>query len=97
MPDPKHVVCPTCDGDGYQSTVGAFTSSDMDEWYGGDTGARDEFVAEYTTPGGAYDEACVTCKGDRVITPARMAELAELAEYEAERAAEYRACGGRDW
>lgn len=86
----KFVVCPACDGEGFQSRLGAFTSSDMDEWYGDDWDAREEFVSEYTTRGGAYDEPCPTCKGQRVITRDQAREMFEMAEYEAEAAAERR-------
>jgi len=97
MAESKFTVCPACDGEGYVSNIGAFTGSDMDEWYGGDSEARDEFVGEYLTRGGVYDKACDACKGERVLTAAQLAELAERAEYEAECAAEYRANGGYSW
>ena len=86
----KFVVCPDCQGEGFQSRLGAFSASDMDEWYGDDWDARDEFVSEYTTRGGAYDEPCSLCKGQRVVTPQQLREAEERAEYEAEAAAERR-------
>jgi len=97
MTDPKFIVCPACDGEGYVSDIGAFTGADMDEWYGGDQGARDEFVSEYRTRGGAYDKACDACKGERVLSAAQLAELAERVAYEAECAAEAHANGGYSW
>lgn len=64
----KYIVCPECEGEGFVSAIGAFTSSDMDEWYGDDISARDEFISAYSMRGGAYDEKCPCCKGERVIT-----------------------------
>lgn len=62
----KYEVCDRCHGEGYVSKLGAFTSDDLDEWYG-DSDERDDFIAEYTTRGGAYDDPCPECKGQRVV------------------------------
>lgn len=89
------IVCPSCSGEGYTSRLGAFTSSDMDEWYGDDWDARDEFVEAYTTRGGAYDKACDECHGERVVRDECPCDECEQerewdAQYAAERAAEAR-------
>lgn len=101
MTEPKYVVCPTCDGEGFFSKIGAFTSADMDDWYGDDSYEREEFVREYTTRGGAYDERCDTCKGDRVVLTADLPEIEQRLRDEAEIAAEYAAesryFGGGGW
>jgi hypothetical protein len=89
---PKFIVCVVCNGEGFQSKLGAFTSSDLDEWYG-DSSERDEFISEYTTRGGIYDEPCELCKGQRVITPEMEKEWDDLSEYRAECAAEQRMMG----
>ena len=78
----KFVVCPRCDGEGYVSKLGAFTSSDLDEWYGQDADERSGFVAEYTTRGGAYDEQCPVCRGQRVVTKAEVEAMHAQAEDE---------------
>jgi hypothetical protein len=62
----KYAVCPTCNGEGYTSKLGAFTGDDMDEWFG-DSPERDEFIDEYTTRGGIYDERCRQCDTRRVV------------------------------
>lgn len=87
---PKYIVCILCSGEGYQSNLGEFTSSDMDEWFSDDWDSRDEFVSEYTRRGGAYDVPCELCKGQRVITPEAEAEWEAEASYRAEIAAERR-------
>lgn len=63
----KWVVCPRCGGDGYVSKIGEFTMADIDEQYADDWEARDQFVEEYTRRGGAYDEVCPYCGGERVV------------------------------
>jgi len=83
----KYEVCPRCEGTGYVSKLGAFTREWVDEEFGPDA---EEFVEEYKKPGGAYDEHCPVCKGQRVVTAEQITEwLADL-EYEAERQAEIR-------
>jgi hypothetical protein len=68
MSDSKYIVCPECDGEGYHSRLGAFTGSDVDEWYGDDVHAREDFVKDYMTRGGVYDEKCECCNAERVAT-----------------------------
>lgn len=63
----KWAICPRCDGEGFVSKLGAFTASDVDDWFGDDWYERDSFASEYTKRGGAYDEACPVCKGERVV------------------------------
>lgn len=59
----KWAICHKCEGGGYQSRIpGSFGADDLDEWFG-DSDERDEFVAEYMKPGGAYDEHCSECNG----------------------------------
>ena len=87
---PKFIVCVVCDGEGYQSNLGEFNSSDMDEWFSDDWDARDSFVKEYTTRGGIYDKPCELCKGQRVITPEQETEWESELEMRAEMAAEQR-------
>lgn len=90
MPRSKFVVCPDCQGYGYESAIGAFSPADIDEWYGDDATAREDFVAEYTTRGGAYDKPCGTCEGNRVATREQIKAAQERYEEERERAAELR-------
>lgn len=85
---PKYVVCPRCEGTGYVSKLGDFTREWVAEEFGPDA---EEFIAEYTKPGGAYDEFCPECKGNRVVTAEQIEEYREQLEYEAERQAEIRA------
>lgn len=63
----KWVVCPRCEGEGYVSRIGVFTVDDLDHLYGDDWEERERFVAEYTKRGGAYDEVCSYCGGQRVV------------------------------
>lgn len=63
----KKAVCPKCKGEKFQSKIGPFTGDDMDEWYGDNWEERDEFLENYQTRGGIYDERCATCKGEGVI------------------------------
>jgi len=86
---PRFTVCPACEGEGGHDKLGGFTGADMDEWYGDDWGARDEFVSDYRS--GVYDEACGTCKGQRVVATADLAEIEQRLADEAELAAEYAA------
>lgn len=60
----KFVVCPSCEGEGTLDNLGAFTSSDLDEWYG-DSSERDEFIADYRA--GFYRVPCDWCDGNRVV------------------------------
>ena len=83
----RYVVCPACEGEGYVSKVGAFTSSELDEMFGGDYDERDDFHREYARRGGAYDEPCPCCKGQRVATK----EQVERWEFSQEMDAQYRA------
>jgi hypothetical protein len=96
MMEPKYTVCPSCDGEGWKSKLGAFTGDQMDEWYGENSVEREEFIEEYTKPGGIYDEPCSTCKGQRVVLTAELADLMEYLREQAEEAAVYRAESG-DW
>ena len=86
----KFVVCPECEGEGYRSKLGAFGALDMDEWFGDDFDERDDFVAEYTRRGGAYDEPCPLCKGQRVTTPREVADWEDEADMRHEMAMEAR-------
>jgi hypothetical protein len=59
----KWGICNVCEGHGSVSRIpGAFTSVDLDEWYG-DSAEREEFLAEYMKRGGAYDRPCGRCGG----------------------------------
>lgn len=85
----KYTVCPECRGEGFVSRIkGGFTREDAEDWYGPDV---DEFLDEYTTRGGAYDEHCPACLGQRVLSPEAKVAWEEHLEYEAERNAEIRA------
>jgi hypothetical protein len=61
----KFVVCPACEGEGTVDNFGAFTSSDLDEWYG-DSYERDEFIADYRA-GRIGRASCDWCEGKRVV------------------------------
>lgn len=61
----KFVVCPACEGEGTTDTFGAFTSADLDEWYG-DSYERDEFVSAYRA-GDIGRKRCDWCNGKRVV------------------------------
>jgi hypothetical protein len=82
----KYVVCPECEGEGYIGTLGSFTASELSEWY-------DE-TDDYLSAHEASKTACAFCEGNRVVTDVRDKEYAEYLEYQAERAAESRYCGG---
>lgn len=59
----KWEICGECRGEGSVSSIpGAFTSSDLDEWFG-NSDEREEFLGEYTKRGGMYDKPCPDCKG----------------------------------
>jgi RecJ-like exonuclease len=63
----KWEICQTCHGEGHRDNLGAFTSSDMDEWYG-DSDERYEFIENYKA--GMYDVSCEECKGTgKVLVP----------------------------
>lgn len=78
----KFSVCPECDGEGSMGTLGAFTADEMAESFD----SHDDYVEahEYSK------RPCSTCKGLRVVTAERMAEVQEEREYAAEVAAEQR-------
>jgi hypothetical protein len=90
-PKTEWSVCPDCDGRGtdYASEL-EFTGSDMDDWYGDDWDAREDFVRSYLN--GAYSTPCQTCGGKRVVPTAELAdiqaELDQRAQWEAEMLAE---------
>ena len=83
----KFKVCTTCRGEGFVSKLGDFTGEWVEENFGPDA---EEFLTEYKKRGGAYDEFCPECKGERVVTAQQEQEYAEKLEYEAERQAEIR-------
>ena len=58
----KFVVCPACEGEGtdFDSAI-EFTSADLDEQYGDDLYARDQFRDDYMD--GAYSTPCKFCHG----------------------------------
>jgi hypothetical protein len=93
----KFVVCPACEGSGDVDNFGAFTSSDLDEWYG-DSYERDEFIADYRA-GRIGRARCEWCKGQRVVPSVdEFGDSAEQAwrsecDYRAEIAAEQRYMG----
>lgn len=91
------IVCPECDGDGYVSRLGDFTAADVDDWYGDDYDARDEFARDYMRRGGPYDQHCPLCKGERVVSQDQVESWRYEQEAEAERRAEQRACGWTSW
>lgn len=76
----KFTVCPTCEGEGFTSKLGAFTSDDLDEQFG-DGAERDEFIEEYTTRGGIYDEHCAQCDGRRVVLSCSVSTCEKAREY----------------
>lgn len=82
------IVCPDCHGEGYKSKLGAFTSENLDEWFGSDSEERANFLHEYATPGGAYSELCSTCKGANVIDQSELEAFRQEEEYRAEIARE---------
>lgn len=86
--DGKYQVCPNCDGEGFTSTLGAFTGADVAEWFGDDPEEREDFRAEYTRRGGVYDETCRCCKGQRVVTTERLHEWRDEQRLDAEQRAE---------
>ena len=82
-------VCPECQGEGSVSRIkGGFTRDEAEEWYGPEV---DEFLDEYLTRGGAYDEACPACLGQRVLSAPALKAWNEHLDNEAERYAEIRA------
>lgn len=86
----KYIVCPVCEGEGYLSAIGSFTSADVDEWYGDDHEERDAFTREYNRRGGAYDKPCELCKGKRVVTAEQLSAWDDILAMRAEQAAEQR-------
>lgn len=95
----KFVVCPSCEGEGTLDNFGAFTSVDLDEWYG-DSYERDQFVDDYRA-GRIGRVACDWCDGKRVVPAVdEFGDDADTAwkdhcEYLAIQRAEDRLCG--DW
>lgn len=69
----KWQVCPVCRGEGTVDTYGAFTSADLDDWFG-DTPERDGFLEDYTN-GRIGRDRCGTCDGQRVVLAAEAEEL----------------------
>jgi len=84
----KYEVCPDCEGEGFRSVLGAFTASDVDEWFAGDWDERDQFARDMQA--GSYDEPCPLCKGQRVVTAEQVRAAEELWEAEAIGRAEMR-------
>ena len=82
MTKPKYTVCPECEGEGSASNF-TFTSSDMDDWFGDDHGARSEFVSDYRAR--LHDLPCPCCHGQRVVTQDGLARWDHKQEAEAER------------
>ena len=82
MTEPKYTVCPECRGEGSTSNF-TFTASDMDEWYGDDQAAREDFVRDYRAH--LYDQPCPCCRGQRVVTQDDLARWEYQQEVEAER------------
>lgn len=92
----EFVVCPDCQGEGFHSKLGAFTASDLDEWFG-DSEERAQFMEDYTRRGGPYDERCTFCNGERVVTAEKAAEWEDEVAYRAEIRAEQRLGGPAYW
>lgn len=86
---PYH-VCPDCNGRGYKSKLPAFTGDDLEEQFGSDLEARQEFLEEYKKEGGIYDDPCPTCKTLRVVTGEQLDEWEDEAVIRAEIAHESR-------
>lgn len=85
----KFKICPVCFGEGSVCRIKeAFTREEAEEWYGPEV---DEFLEEYLTRGGAYDEVCPACKGHRVLSAQQFTDWEDEREYQAERNAEIRA------
>jgi hypothetical protein len=82
----KYVVCPECEGEGYLGSLGAFTPSELSEWY--------DDPDDYRANVEASMEQCPFCKAQRVVTEERASEWDDYREYQAERAAEARYFGG---
>ena len=83
---PKFVVCPECEGEGYLGTLGAFTGEELSQWY--------DDPSDYMYAHEMSKVACSFCEGQRVVTADRNAEYEDYLEYQAERNAEMRYCGG---
>lgn len=89
----KFVVCPACEGEGQIGPGLVFTASDMDEQWGANFDARDDFMRRLREGYGA--EKCDWCKGRAVVLRIEGGILAEDAwwqecEYRAEARAEQR-------
>lgn len=87
MSAPKYVVCPRCEGEGYVGTLGAYTSDEFDEAFGGD-------FDEYSAVHEASKVACECCKGKRVATSEDISRWEDDMAYAREVAAESRYMGG---
>lgn len=84
MPNlPKFSVCPSCEGEGYVGTLGAYTADEFYEAF--------EDMEEYSAIHEASKVACDACKGLRVVTAEQIAEWEDDCQYRAEMAAERRA------
>lgn len=57
----KYVVCPTCEGEGYVGTLGAYTADEFAEAF--------ESQESYAELHEASKQACPCCHGKRVATP----------------------------
>lgn len=89
----RYDVCPDCGGKGTKDRLGGFTGRDMDEWYGDDHEAREDFADDYRR--GGYDESCPTCKGNRVMTHDDIRDWHSMTEDRAQQRAEMRMYGDR--
>ena len=82
------VVCPDCQGHGGHDKIDGFTGADVDEWYGDDQAAREDFTHSYRA--GYFTEPCSTCRGQRVVTEDQLVQWHEQAEDRAQEEAERR-------
>lgn len=71
---PKYQVCPVCEGEG--KTVNP--SIDAHGLTAEDFREDPDFANDYKN--GMYDMTCAACNGQRVVTKARIKELAQHAE-----------------
>lgn len=84
----KFQVCPDCEGEGTVDNFGAFTTENLDEWYG-DSIERDEFMEDYMA-GRIGRKICSYCNGNRVVTEEQIDSYQDELDYRAEVEAEMR-------
>lgn len=93
MSKSKYIVCPRCEGEGTIANP-VFDGMSTQEMYD-DMGYEEtqEFLKEYTTRGGMYDQVCPACNGKRVLSKEQKEEWDDREEYRREVEAEERMLG----